>query len=195
MSVTILLSPSLSRLFLFQAGFSFYQVSRQGCFRGSGVCFGDRLCSALFKSTGICFCRCEMYSGGTILTAWKAILFWWWYGGDRFWIVVFSLLSFSNQAFLIQPDSVVRVCAIWGCGTGPSWARSSAERLFWVELCRVLEFSKSQTEWNLFQRDSKVFSSNFRSAAHEFLLLFLKNKFANRERDRARRKFLHRGPA
>ena len=38
MSVTILLS---SRLFLFQAGFSFYQVS-QGCFRGSGVCFGDR---------------------------------------------------------------------------------------------------------------------------------------------------------
>ncbi len=118
MSVTILLSPSLSRLFLFQAGFSFYQVSRQGCFRGSGVCFGDRLCSALFKSTGICFCRCEMYSGGTILTAWKAILFWWWYGGDRFWIVVFSLLSFSNQAFLIQPDSVVRVCAILGVWDG-----------------------------------------------------------------------------
>jgi len=55
MSVTILLSPSLSRLFLFQAGFSFYQVSRQGCFRGSGVCFGDRLCSALFKSTGSVF--------------------------------------------------------------------------------------------------------------------------------------------
>jgi hypothetical protein len=41
MSVTILFSPSLSRLFLFQAGFSFYQVS-QGCFRGSGVYFGDR---------------------------------------------------------------------------------------------------------------------------------------------------------
>jgi hypothetical protein len=53
-----------------------------------------------------------MYSGGTILTAWKAILFW--YGGDRFWIVVFSFLSFSSQAFLIQPDSVVRVCAFWG---------------------------------------------------------------------------------
>ena len=56
MNVTILFSPSLSRLFLFQAGFSFYQVCRQGCFRGSGVYFGDRLCSALFKSTtGICF--------------------------------------------------------------------------------------------------------------------------------------------
>jgi hypothetical protein len=27
--------------FLFEAGFSFYQVS-QGCFRGSGVCFDDR---------------------------------------------------------------------------------------------------------------------------------------------------------
>ena len=131
MSVTILLSPSLSRFFLFQAGFSFYQVS-QGCFRGSGVYFGD-LCAQLFSNWRLesVFCRCDMYSGGMVLTAWKAILFW--YGGDRFWIVVFSFLSFSSQAFLIQPDSVVRVCAFLGCGTIVS-ALERGETL----LCRVV---------------------------------------------------------
>ena len=111
MSVTILFSPSLSRLFLFQAGFSFYQVS-QGYSRGSGVLV--IVCAQLFSNRRLesVVCRREMYSGGTVLTAWKAILFW--YDGDRFWIVVFSFLSFSSQAFLIQPDSVVRVCAFWG---------------------------------------------------------------------------------
>ena len=111
-----------------------------------------------------------------------------------FGLLFFSLLPFSNQAFF-NTAWFCRTCLRLLGGAGPSWARSSAERLFWVELCRVLEFSKSQTEWNPFQRDSKVFSLNFRSAAHEFLLLFSKNKFANRERDGARRKFLHRGPA